>query len=441
MPDVTIIGAGISGLSCAYSLKKLGIDAVVLEASDRPGGVIQTENIDGYLVERGPNTFQLTPRAFAMIDEIGLWEDLQAPVPHAPRYIYLNGRLRKFPLGLLSFSGMARVLGEWFVRSKSPPDESVGEFFRRRFGPEVRDHLVAPLLTGIYAADADRLSMAAVFPKMIQMEQEHGSLTRAFLRSLTRRSTAPETGSASARAAPESEPRQKPKGTIFSFLTGMEALPVRLAETVSVRYHVKDIHIGDAPATVLAIPAYSAAQVLAAQNSSLAQLLKKVEYASMVIAATSLPEESLKQPLRGFGFLVPRDQDLHLLGTLFSSALFSGRAPNGRILLTSFIGGTFEPEALNWSDERVWEVVCSELKHVLNASTLPEPVALFRHRYAIPQYKIGHERWIHSVGEELSRSPGLFLTANYLEGVSVPACMEQAERTAHAVAEYLRRDR
>jgi oxygen-dependent protoporphyrinogen oxidase len=196
--------------------------------------------------------------------------------------------------------------------------------------------------------------------------------------------------------------------------------------------------VGDARVTVLAVPAHRAVEILEHSHSALAKLLQKVRYAPMLVAATSLPEDSLKEPLRGFGFLAPRDQGLHLLGTLFSSALFTGRAPKGRVFLTSFIGGAFEPEALDWSDEHVWDIVCSELNRVLETSTMPEPVALFRHRKAIPQYDIGHERWVVALKSEVQKLPGLFMTANYLEGVSVPACIEQGERTAHAVAEYFR---
>ena len=148
MGQVNIIGAGISGLSCAWKLKKLGIDAVVLEESPRAGGVIRTEKINGYLLEWGPNSFQAAPRALEMIEEIGLSEELLAPVPHSPRYVYVNGKLRKFPFGPLGFGGMARILGEFFIRSKSPKDESVGEFFRRRFGRQVHDRLVAPQCSG-----------------------------------------------------------------------------------------------------------------------------------------------------------------------------------------------------------------------------------------------------------------------------------------------------
>src|SRR5207248_2057990 len=172
MPDVVVIGAGISGLSCAWSLKKLGIDAVVLEAGSRPGGVIRTERINGYQIESGPNSIQSAPAALRLVDEIGLWDELLAPAPNAPRFVYWDRKLRKFPFGPLTTSGILRLMREPFVRSKSSQDESVRDFFRRRLGPQAHDRLVAPALTGIYAGDTSKLSMAAVFPKIITMERE-----------------------------------------------------------------------------------------------------------------------------------------------------------------------------------------------------------------------------------------------------------------------------
>ncbi len=425
--DVIIIGAGISGLSCAWALKRMGIEAEVLEQSSRPGGVIRTETVNGYQIECGPNSFQPTPAALKIIDETGLWDDLLAPPPNAPRYIYLNGGLRKFPLGPLTFGGIARAAREPFVRTKSPQDESVRDFFTRRFGPQLHDRLVAPMLTGIYAADSRQLSIAAVFPRMVEMERKHGSLIGAMLRSFTRR------------PKPPAASKPKPRGSIFSFPLGLETLPKRIAECVRVKYGVNGVRVGDAPATVVAAPAYPAAELFATTHPPLAALLTQVRYAPMVVAAVSLPEHSFKAPLRGFGFLVPRGEGLHMLGTLFSSALFPDRAPEGQALLTSFVGGAFEPEALDWPDDRVWETVCAELQRVFGTSELPSPVRLYRHRHAIPQYNIGHERWAESVKAELKRTPGLFITSNYLDGVSVPACMEQGERTAHAVAAYLGR--
>ena len=427
MTDVTIIGAGISGLSCAWELKKLGIESVILEAGSRPGGVIRTEKIDGYQVEAGPNSFQAAPSALRLVEDAGLWDELVAPTPNSPRFVYWNGKLRKFPFGPLNVAGMARILREPFVRSKASTDESVRDFFIRRFGRQAHDRLVAPALTGIYAGNTATLSMAAVFPKIIEMEREHGSLTRAFLKSVGKR----------AKSAGVSRPR--PKGSIFSFSEGVEKLPRRLAERLNIKYDVPDAHIGGTRVTVVSVPSYRITDVIHNTNTTLTSLLQTIEYAPMVVAAVSLPDHSFNQPLRGFGFLVPRDQGLHLLGALFSSALFPGRAPKGRELLTCFVGGMFEPDAIDWPDERVWEVVCPEIKSALHTSEMPQPVALFRYRHAIPQYTIGHARWLAAVKQELKNTPGLFITANYLEGVSVPACIEQGARTARTVAEYLGR--
>src|SRR2546422_972960 len=211
MAEVIIIGAGISGLSCSWTLKKLGIDAVILEATSRPGGVICTENVQGYQIEWGPNSIQPAPGALKLIDEVGLWNDLLPPDPHAPRYIYLNRRLRKFPFGPLSFGGIARILAEPFIRSKSPQDESVRDFLIRRFGRQAHDRLAGPLFTGIYATDTAQLSVAAVLPRMLEMERDHGSLTAAMFRSFTQRQ---KSGSATT--------KQRPRGFTLSFPAGME---------------------------------------------------------------------------------------------------------------------------------------------------------------------------------------------------------------------------
>jgi oxygen-dependent protoporphyrinogen oxidase len=429
MSDVIIIGAGISGLSCAWTLKKLGIDAVILEETSRAGGVIQTERIDGYQVERGPNSFQSAPPALRLVEEAGLWDDLLPPSPNAPRFVYWNRKLRKIPFGPLTAMGILRVLREPLVRSKSPANESVRDFFTRRIGKQAHDRIVAPALTGIYAGNTANLSMAAVFPKIIEMERGHGSLLAAFLKSL---------GGKKKPAAAATD-RPKPKGAVFSFAEGVETLPRRLAEQLRIEYNNKDARLGDAPVTVITVPAYRAVQLLQRSHSTLSSMLSRIEYAPMVIAAVSFPDFSFKSPLNGFGFLVPRNQGLHLLGALFSSALFPERAPKGRELLTCFAGGMFEPEAIKWSDDQVWGTVCPEIKSALESSEMPQPVALFRQLHAIPQYKIGHEKWAQEVKEELKKTPGLFLTANYLEGVSVPACIEQGERTAHAIAHYLGR--
>jgi oxygen-dependent protoporphyrinogen oxidase len=157
----------------------------------------------------------------------------------------------------------------------------------------------------------------------------------------------------------------------------------------------------------------------------------------MVIASVSVRNAAFPKPLRGFGFLVPPTQKSCLLGTLFSSALFPGRAPQGYQLLTAFLGGALEPEILHWPDERLWDAVRSELRKILKLSEAPDPVTVVRRTHAIPQYKIGHERVIAELKHEIASRPGLFLTGNYIEGISVSACMDNGERTAHQVAAFL----
>jgi len=168
-------------------------------------------------------------------------------------------------------------------------------------------------------------------------------------------------------------------------------------------------------------------------------MLEGVSYAPILVAASAVAEGQLKHPPVGFGFLIPRTEGLSMLGTLFSSNLFPNRAPAGQVLLTSFLGGALRPEALDWPDRRVWETVESELKEILGVEGNLRRLALFRYRTAIPQYRLGHSRWRREALQRIQRHEGLYLTGNYLGGVSVPASMEEGRRAANAVIEYVRR--
>jgi len=428
MHDVIVIGAGISGLACAYGLRKRGFDVLVLESSDRIGGVIRSVRIDGYLVEAGPNSFAPTPHCLQLLDELDLGKDLLRANPKNPRFVLLNGRLRKVPFGVLTLAGAARALAEPFIRSKASEDESIADFFRRRFGTEVHDRLVAPFVTGVYAGDTRRLSVEASFPRVVELERRYGSVMLGMLRDRRKR--------------PDGRPGAAPAaGRISSFAAGMETLPQRLAADLRVQLNVSGIRIGkdvEARATVLAVPAHRAAEIVEGASPDLARMLASIEYEPVVVAATSFAVESFSRPLCGFGFLTPPSENVQILGTIFSSLLFPKRAPEGRVLLTSFLGGARKPEVMDWPDERVWDVVCSELKRVLGTSLRPDPAAIFRHRRAIPQYTIGHRQRIQSLTTELRRSCGLFVMGNFLEGVSVAACIERGDATAQAVADFLR---
>jgi protoporphyrinogen/coproporphyrinogen III oxidase len=424
-PEVVVVGAGITGLTCAYRLKKLGIDAVVLESSDRIGGVIRSENVNGHLVEWGPGSLLPTAHTYGILEETGLDKELIEADPKSPRYIVVNGQLRPIPLGPLSFKGILRGLGEPFIRSKSQGDESVASFFRRRFGDQILERLAGPFVTGIFAGNVEKLSVGSVFPRVLEIEQEYGSVIWGMLRAKPKPAKA------------EHKPR---KSSISSFPTGLGALPAHLSEGLSIQTGCSGIRIGkdvQARATVLSVPGHQAAGILQDLYPDLAAPLRSIEYAPVVVAATSLPVSSLTVPLRGFGFLAPRSEGMTVLGTVFNSLLFTGRAPDERILLTSFLGGAVKPEVYDWPETRIWDTVGAELKRVLKTSLQPEPLGLFRHRWAIPQYNIGHRQRVDEIAAQVARVPGLFITGNFLHGVSVPACLEHGDNTAVAVSEFL----
>ena len=422
MPDVVVIGAGISGLTCARRLQQLGFEPLVLESGDRIGGVIRSQRVQEHLIEWGPNSLLPTEHSFQILDELGLTAQLIQANPRAPRYIVVGGKLRKVPFGPLTVAGITRAMAEPFVRSKAAGDESIATFARRRFGLQVHDRLVAPAVSGIYAGDTEKLSIAACFPRISKLEREYGSVVLGMLRG-------------------RSGKTKKRRAVISSFPEGLETLTQRMAAGLTIQLKSCGIRIGQnlqAKATVLATPAYRSAEVVESSSPDLAEALRSIEYSPIVVAATSLGQDSLPSSLQGFGFLVPQTERLNILGTVFNSLLFPGRAPQGRLLLTSFLGGALRPEVFDWPEERVWDVVCKEVKHVLKSALQPRPLCLFRHRRAIPQYTIGHNRRVDAIGAELRKLPGLFITGNFLEGVSVPACMEHADRTAYAVADFLR---
>jgi protoporphyrinogen/coproporphyrinogen III oxidase len=428
---VVVVGAGITGLACAWRLNRLGLESLVLESADRPGGVIRSERIGDYLIEHGPNTFLPVPENFDLLDTAGLTPDIVEGEPGSPRYVCIGHRLRRIPLEPMTFSGLIRAAAEPFVRSKSAGDESIHDFFVRRFGRQTEQRLVSPFVTGIYAGNTRDLSMAAAFPKLVELERKHGSLILGMVRS------------------------RKPKGSrtghTCSFRDGMETLPLRLAAECKVELNARTIELGknlsvrwsggslQAAALVLTVPAYRAREIVGRELPQLAEPLGRVDYAPMVVATTSVAAAAFPQPLRGFGFLVPRSEKLHLLGTLFSSVLFPGRAPAGRQLLTSFVGGALERDVIEWSDERIWNTVVSEVASVLKTTAPPKPLKLLRWNRALPQYRIGHSEITAAVKKETRAVPGLFLAGNYLDGVSVAACLEAGERTAREVAAYLRK--
>jgi oxygen-dependent protoporphyrinogen oxidase len=428
MSDVIVIGAGLSGLSCAWELRRRGVETVVLESGEEPGGVVRSRRVGGCLVECGPNSILPTEGALSMIRAAGLEEERVAAAKRLPRWVYVGGRLRRVPW-VLSLSGGIRALMEPFVRRRpGEGDESLEAFFTRRFGREVHDRLAAPFVGGIYAGDTRELGMEGAFGKVAALERDFGSVLLGALRS----------------------GRSSPPARLSSFRQGMGALPRALAAGLDIRYGIPVERIGAdqgrwvaqaagvsfaGQVLVCAAPAFRARGLFG--DTGLGELLGEVVYAPVLVAAAALGREQLASPLWGFGFLAPRSEGLRILGSLYSSSVFPDRAPPGRALLTTFIGGRLDPESIDWPDERVWRTVEEELRVVLGFRGAIEPLALFRYPQGIPQYRVGHGAWRAQLRARMIDMPGCFLTGNYLDGVSAPLAMEHGQRTATEVCRYL----
>jgi oxygen-dependent protoporphyrinogen oxidase len=453
--DVVIIGAGLCGLTAAHTLAQSGRNLAVIEASDTPGGVIRSVSEEGYLVEAGPTTFQSTGQAL-----IGLCQTLNLlPVSATPaakkRYLFLKGRLTPLPMNpiqfitspVLSWQGKARLVQEpWIPPHPGNQQESVAAFVRRRLGPEVLENLVGPFLSGVYAGDPEALSVSATFPRLTEWEESAGSIVRGAIRARKQ----------SKKAGPPKAPY-----ALMSFSGGMAALPQRLAETLppgSLRLSTRvqalektnkgfllKLSTGEsleAQAVVLATPAQAAASLLEPLSSDLTTPLRNIPYAPIAVVHFGFERQNIPHPLDGFGFLVPRTQKLPLLGSIWGSSLFSNRAPAGHVLFSSFIGGALQPEVAQWSDEQIAEQVLSDLRQVFQAPGLTTSYRrVFRYPAAIPQYELGHNARLKAMAEALTQQlPGVFLTGNYLKGVSLNDCVLQGQQAAQAAEAYLRID-
>lgn len=482
--DVVVIGAGISGLVCAYRLKMLGLDVALVERSGRAGGVIQSERVDGYLIERGPNSSQGSEELMALVEELGLMGEVAEGDPKAPAYVYFEGKLHPVPSSavafinsnLLSLRGKLRILKEPLVPARrADEEESIASFARRRIGREAAERMVAPFVSGVYAGDAEKLSVLAAFPSLANLETGYGGLFRGMVaKARGARRAKKSAGAVLDKAAPT-------RRRLVSFQSGMESLPASLASRLGedLMTEVGDLRVGAAgrgsnnpgpdaadfyadprPATrdtrhgrfvletgragaiacehvVIATPSRAAASIVAPLSDELRRLLEEVYYPPLSIIYLSYDEAAIKTRLDGFGFLVPPSERMSILGCVWNSSLFKGRAPEGKSLLTLFIGGARNPEAARLPEAEMVSLAHSELQKILGVSSEPQLIAITRWERAIPQYNLGHAARVRRIEALLKNTPGLHLIGNYLHGVSTGDCIKEAGRVAEEVANSL----
>ncbi|MEM7349729.1 MAG: protoporphyrinogen oxidase [Acidobacteriota bacterium] len=407
---IAVLGAGIAGLAAAHHLRRRA-EVVVFEASDRIGGNIRTEAIEGCLVEWGPNGFlDNEPATLELVEELGLNSRLQqARSSAAIRYVWRQGRLRELPTSppkfllsdCLPLGARLRAMLEPFSRKPPGTDESVRDFAARHLGRGAADILVDAMVTGIFAGDPNRLSLRSAFPKLFALEAEHGSLIKG----------------AKGRGV-------GPKGTLTSFDGGLQVLVDTLAKDLDIRLGVDLDALPDGfDHIVSTIPAPRAVQVLPAE---LKPLLQRIPMAPVVVVALIYKSEITVPD--AFGFLVPRGQGLRILGTLYDSSIFAGRAPEGGRLFRTLIGGRRDPEAVHLSDEELLEIAARDLARAWGAFPEPDAYRVIRHRLGIAQYEIGHQQLLQELDHACPSH--LRLAGSSYRGVALNACVKEAREWA-----------
>ncbi len=460
-----IIGAGISGLATAAWLDAAGVKVLVLESAPHAGGVMRSERLNDFLVETGPNSLlETTPHIGELIALAGVQEQVVYPDgAGSKRYILRGGKISPLPMNppaflatpLFSLRAKLRLLREPFIKPAPPEkDESIAEFVRRRIGHEFLDYAINPFVAGVYAGDPAQLSVRAAFPKLHALEQNYGSLIRGAIRGRKERAARAE--------------KAKDRARMLSFREGMGALPAALHRRLreKVQLGVSNVQISttadselsflrekeepdkigrivfetESNATtwneiyarhvVITVPAYHVPALFKDGPARRLTALRDVVYAPVAIMTTGFRREQVRHPLDGFGFLVPEKEQRQILGTLFNSTLFPNRAPDGRVLMTTFVGGMRQPDLPNRDDRELRQLMLDELRDILGVSGAPDFVHIRRYQQAIPQYLLGHQRFLDLINNVEHEFPGLHFATNYRGGISVADCIKQAAEIA-----------
>jgi oxygen-dependent protoporphyrinogen oxidase len=445
-----VVGGGISGLVCTYALRKAGLDAHLFEASPRPGGVIQSIARDGFLLELGPQSFSATAPLRALFQDLDIpGQIVQAP-SNAPRYVLVEGTLQLVPLSPLAFftSSLIDTSTKWalvrdLIGKSVPPDadESVAAFVRRKFSPQLLNRLAGPFVSGVYAGDPERLSLRSAFPSVHEAEKSAGSIIRGLFRA----------------AKMKTGPRERP--SLQAFRDGNEILIRALSNILGPSLHTGASITGisaqndgsfsaqfeahgasesiSTKSLILATPTDVTEELLSQLDSSFGSLLAPMEYAPVAVVSLGYRKGDVGHSLDGFGFLVPRSSGLRVLGTVWNSSLFPGRAPRGHTLLTSFVGGATDPSAASLTTVALTDLVHREISPILSISAEPSFSNVTVWPRALPQYNLGHGDRLAAVAKFLRKHPGIWLAGNYLRGPAIGSCVEQALAVADEVREAL----
>jgi protoporphyrinogen/coproporphyrinogen III oxidase len=475
LPDqiarVAVVGGGISGLSAAHFLllesRRLGLSVQVtlMEAASRLGGVIETREREGFLLEGGPDSFiSEKPWGVKLCQEIGLGPNLIGTgETHRRSFIVSRGNLLPIPEGfyllaptqiwpflttsLFSWSGKLRMAADLVLPRRNgataPSDESLANFVRRRLGKEALERIAQPLVSGIYTADPELLSLQASMPRFLDLERRYRSIILGML--FQRRKML------KVQKSHSGGPRY---GLFVSLDKGMSMLIERLqtalpSESILLRSRVRSVvplspspgwqlrldngTTCNADAVCMALPAFQTARLVEGIDPSLAELLNSIDYASTATINLAYRREDIPHPLDGFGFVVPAIEERPLLACTFSHIKFEGRAPEGYALLRAFVGGASQPKAFDMDDVEMVRTVRGNLRDLLGIQAEPVLVNVERHPQAMAQYRVGHLQLVQSIESRLASWPLLQIAGNGMTGIGIPDCVHRGEHCAQQI--------
>ncbi|PAV29276.1 protoporphyrinogen oxidase [Virgibacillus profundi] len=460
---IVIVGGGITGLSAAYYLQKeikennLPYEVKLVEAGDRLGGKIKTVKRDGFTIERGPDSFLARKQpAVKLVEELGMSDELVRNGT-GQSYILVNNKLHKMPSGafmgiptqvrpflfsrIFSLKGKLRAGFDFALpKGKEVSDQSLGGFFRHRFGNELVENLIEPLLSGIYAGDIDDMSLMATFPNFYQLEQEHRSLVKGLQKTIPKRKKS--TG--------------KKPGMFFSLKDGLESLVDKIEQklddgTVELNaavdhvekkehgYHLllSNGEVAKADAIIMAAPHYSLPKVFSQYDFF--KTFKDIPATSVANVAMAFDKSAIKRDIDGTGFVVSRNSDFRITACTWTHKKWPATTPDGKVLIRCYVGRPSDQSVVDLSDEEIKQIVLKDLNKTMNITAEPEFSVITRWKNAMPQYTVGHKERIATVRHEASEHiPGVFLTGSSYEGIGVPDCIDQGEKAVADVLEFLR---
>ena len=462
-PHILVTGGGISGLAAALELRDLGADVTLVEASERFGGILRTERVGDYLIDAGPDSFLSTkPEGVQLVQRLGLQERLiNTRSDGGGTFILRKGKLVPLPEGitllvptqfsavattpLLTPAGKLRLLLDYLIPPKrAEQDESVGSFVRRRMGRQAFENMAEPLLSGIYAGDAGKLSLQSTFPRLRDVEREHGGIIKG---AIAQRKTM--------QARSGSQPQRK--HSPFVSLTGglgelIDALVAALEECdVRSATSLQSLEQSDSgyramlsdgteivvDGVLLATSAPISAGLVENISSPLSATLREIPYVSSTTVSMAFNEHDVAGKQGGRGFVIPRVEGKTMTAVTWTSNKFAGRAPEGVALLRGFVGRAGQEEPAFLPDEEIIALVRRELAEITGITAEPLMSRVFRWPNAMPQYNVGHQERLERIDRELASHPRLALTGSAYRGVGIPDCIRNAGQQARGLMERI----